>query len=146
MEKISSILPATARVTAVDLKNSGVARPGTPSFGREVGMSSVLKKQEADIAARANKIRDEQAGLRTGFQRDPRAEIVQRMADDFFINKARQYEQEKNTVPLAEVDRLADLSQIDVNEISPVSKPSITNGASDSDDGYVSGQHLDVMA
>ncbi len=34
MEKISSILPGTARVTSVDMKEANPVRSGTPGFGR----------------------------------------------------------------------------------------------------------------
>ncbi len=34
MDKISSIIPGTSRVTSVDLKDASPVRPGTPAFGR----------------------------------------------------------------------------------------------------------------
>lgn len=39
MEKISGIIPSSARVSSVDLRDSHPVRPGVPSFGRLVGSS-----------------------------------------------------------------------------------------------------------
>ena len=50
MEKISGILPASSRVTSVDLKSSGAVRSGTPNYGRPVGLSTAAKRE---IAAEA---------------------------------------------------------------------------------------------
>ncbi len=49
MEKISGIIPSSARVTSVDLKESPV-RPGAPSFGRPqaaAGKDSITTNGEA---------------------------------------------------------------------------------------------------
>ena len=89
MDKISGILPATARITAVDLRNSGTARSGTPGFGRAVGVSTVAARQEAlETAEKANLVHKEQINLRN-FESDPKSQIVQKMADNFFINNAK---------------------------------------------------------
>lgn len=52
MDKISGIIPGSARVTAVDLKEASPVRPGTPSFGRPEGVSSL--KEAAKLAAIQN--------------------------------------------------------------------------------------------
>lgn len=41
MDKISGIIPSSPRVLAVDLKDAAPVRPGTPSFGRPQGVSSL---------------------------------------------------------------------------------------------------------
>lgn len=41
MEKISGILPASSRISTVDLQSSGSVRPGAPSYGRPVGSTSL---------------------------------------------------------------------------------------------------------
>lgn len=133
MEKISGIIPPNARVTTVDLKNSGTARSGTPSFGREVGLSSVVERNNnLDVATKANFIQVDQMKLR-GSKDDPRAEIIQRMSDNFFMKKAKEYEVEKNEAPLADPDKFSNLDHSDVDPVS-------------SDDEAVVGYHLDVMA
>lgn len=54
MEKISGIVPSSARVTSVDLQSTGAARPGMPSFGRPQGISSLTERRTAlDTAAKA---------------------------------------------------------------------------------------------
>lgn len=56
MEKLSSILPSSSRVTSVDLDESPPARPGAPLFGRKMGVNSVrdrvsLSSQAKEMAA-----------------------------------------------------------------------------------------------
>ena len=43
MEKISGILKNSPRVQAADLRDANPVRPGTPSFGRPEGVSSLAK-------------------------------------------------------------------------------------------------------
>lgn len=135
MEKISGIIPANARVTTVDLKNSGVARSGSPSFGREVGVSSVIaRSNELDLSAKANLIQADQISLRSS-KRDPRAEIVQRMTDNFFMKKAKQYEEIANNE-----DNLIENSTTDLTLNSD-----LDSDESASEDSPVAGQHLDII-
>lgn len=85
MEKISGILPSTTRITSVDLKSSGSVRSGTPSYGRPVGLSSAAEREiERTTAQNARAMHERLMEKRS---MDPRAQIVQKMADDFFINK-----------------------------------------------------------
>lgn len=56
MEKLSSILPSSSRITSVDIDESPPARPGSPSFGRKMGVNSVrdrvsLSPQAKEMAA-----------------------------------------------------------------------------------------------
>ena len=41
MDKISGIIPSSARLSSVDMKDSSPVRPGVPSFGRPEGTSSL---------------------------------------------------------------------------------------------------------
>lgn len=87
MEKISGILPASARITSVDLKNSGVARSGSPSFGRPQGSSSVVRKQQ-DVFQSAAERHSEAMSLRHPSQmaaKDPQVAIVEKISSDFFM-------------------------------------------------------------
>jgi hypothetical protein len=99
MEKISSILPATPRITAVDLKNSGVARSGTNPFGRDVGLSSIDRRKALEAAL--PKGSGDAAINETGRPLDPRAAIVKDMADKFFGEKIKNYS--NTTQPAADV-------------------------------------------
>lgn len=60
MEKISGIIPSSARVTSVDMKESPPVRSGTPTFGRAESVPSARKAkigETASIAAGMNKER-----------------------------------------------------------------------------------------
>ena len=88
MDKISGIIPANPRVTTVDLKNSGTARAGAPSFGRDVGVSSItVRNMEKDLAARAAAEHKDLMNFRSPPKNDPHAEIVKNMADSFFMKR-----------------------------------------------------------
>lgn len=56
MEKLSSVIPASPRVKSVDLKNAKPVRPGAPTYGSPVGMTSrerdriVLSSEAKDLA------------------------------------------------------------------------------------------------
>ena len=52
MDKISGIIPNSARVAAVDMRDTATVRPGSPSFGRTEGANS-LRDREREMAARA---------------------------------------------------------------------------------------------
>ena len=86
MQKISGILPANARVTTVDMKASGSARPGMPNWGREVGVPyAAEKKMQADAAVKATIQHKDMMQLRKENGADPHTAIVQQMADKFFV-------------------------------------------------------------
>lgn len=60
MEKISGIIPSSARVTSVDMKESPPVRSGTPTFGRAESVPSARKAkigETASVAAGMNKER-----------------------------------------------------------------------------------------
>jgi hypothetical protein len=103
VEKISGILPATARVTTVDLRNSGSSRSGMPSWGREVGVTAAAAKQmeaakqievaeqaQFSTSARAMGSFNQQMEGRVKSAPDPKSEIVKKLADGFFMNKTAQ--------------------------------------------------------
>lgn len=170
MEKISGILPANARVTTVDLRNSGTSRSGMPNFGRDVGVSAIAERKMAREAAMreaavqgpnmsgiagqtfetskvANSAHKDQIGLRTKVS-DPKSDIVQKMADDFFMNKARQLELQSEAAIPQEIP--AEDSESDELDLAPASttqtETSAADSESESDDSLVVGQHLDVHA
>ena len=77
MDKISSILPASPRVTNVDLKSSGTARSGMPSYGRpqldETG--SARRHTQTNEMMALNKISN------------PHVDIVDQISREFFMQK-----------------------------------------------------------
>ncbi len=54
MEKISGILKPSHRVTSVDMKEAAPIRPGTPSFGRPEGTSSLRDRNNSVDGAGAS--------------------------------------------------------------------------------------------
>jgi hypothetical protein len=52
MDKISSIIPGSARVMAVDMKDASPVRPGTPGFGRQDGASGPKEVSQFDAPSR----------------------------------------------------------------------------------------------
>jgi hypothetical protein len=104
MEKISRILPSSPRVASADLRNSGVARPGSPSFGRPVGVSALAAVSKFDGAGRAaaelGELRAEREPTKS---KDPHVEIVERMSRDFFVSRPTvEAPRNENGVDLAE--------------------------------------------
>lgn len=85
MEKISSIVPKSRRVSAVDMNSAPAVRPGAPSFGRPVGASTAGLKDQSTTA--------EKAVAEMGHMSDVRrlsaanADIVEQMANNFFLKK-----------------------------------------------------------
>ena len=83
MEKISSIIPSSARVQSVDLGSSHPIRPGQPSFGRPVGTSTLAGETRAETiaadAAEQKKMRDQE-------------KMVQTLTDAFFMNQVKKSE------------------------------------------------------
>ncbi|MDX9731104.1 MAG: hypothetical protein RBT63_04980, partial [Bdellovibrionales bacterium] len=64
MEKISGILPSSSRAKPVDPKEASPVRPGTPSFGRPEGVSSLRKAKIGETANRAATLASERDSLR----------------------------------------------------------------------------------
>lgn len=84
MDKISSIIPATKRVTSVDLQNAFPVRSGMPSFGRPqapIGPDRFTRSQ----AAMALQLQQAQP---TPMQ-EPPVTIVDKIIDDFFMRNNR---------------------------------------------------------
>lgn len=147
MEKISGILPATARVTTVDLKSGGAARSGAPSFGREVGVSSIFERRMAkETAPVANQIHQEQLNIRNTVI-DPKAEIVQRMSDNFFMKKNKSDGLETKPFTDEASDMRIDFSRQTEGDDSIVSgDQALTAPQDDGGDTLAVGQYLDVRA
>lgn len=133
MQKISGILPANARVTTVDMKASGVARPGMPSWGREVGVPiAAEKRMQQEAATKASIVHKEQMQLREGSAKDPHVAIVEKMTENFFVNRAAEPKEE----PIIAADPNSDMDLM-------TGAPANTE---DDGDTLLVGQYLDVQA
>lgn len=89
MEKISGILHGSPRLMSVDMKEAAPIRPGTPSFGRPQGVSS-LKDVSNEIgmstAQRAINVQDEMSEWRAKDAKH--AALAADISDRFFGRKA----------------------------------------------------------
>jgi hypothetical protein len=83
MDKISSIIPATKRVTSVDLENSLPVRAGVPTFGRPQAVSS------GDVFSRSNQAMQLQSEQAPAVRKEPNPSIVDKLINDFFMKNDR---------------------------------------------------------
>ena len=86
MDKISSIVPGSKRVAAVDLNSSQPVRPGAPSFGRPMGTSTGGTKDMMTTAQKAIAEQTRMTEERENLKLQPK--IIQDMADKFFMQKS----------------------------------------------------------
>lgn len=95
MEKLSSILPASARVKSVDLSEAKPRRPGAPSFGTPVGTTAAKDRVTLTSAEDAAK------EAPTYKNKDARgAKIANDIATKFF--ETRLLKEELGTKPRSE--------------------------------------------
>lgn len=87
MEKISGIIPSSRRVNSVDMQNAAPVRPGTPTFGRPVGISTLAPELfSSTTAQKAIEAFDAEVAPRKQ-PLDPKADIVKTMSDSFFLKR-----------------------------------------------------------
>lgn len=101
MDKISSILPSSARVSSVDMREAAPVRPGAPGFGRPEGASS-LREREKEVAramaARADATTAQRGNEALQAQMDWRAKedrgaaIAKTMSEKFFVDRRKEAE------------------------------------------------------
>lgn len=152
MDKISSILPSNSRLTTVDMKNSGVQRSGMPSFGREVAVTGTEQRRMAqEAASQAQGLHKEQMDIRA---KDPRAEIVTKMANNFFMSQAKNYGAEPEKVDL-NLDESNDMSIEEAPNAranssaklsAKINSDTNTSATESDDDSAAIGQNLNVQA
>lgn len=82
MDKISGILPSSARVSSVNLSDAGTVRPGAPGFGRAEGASALRDAKTGETAGRAAKLSQEQLDWRSKDMKN--AATVRELSDRFF--------------------------------------------------------------
>lgn len=146
MEKISRILPASPRVSSADLRNSGVARPGAPSFGRPVGVSALAANNKFDGMARAtSEFQEFRAEREKNNHKHPHVEIVERMSKEFFSTRpTTEMPKTENGVDLA--DEIVSRFHDENSDLDPMTSR-VTRVAEElGDDLPVIGGQLDVMA
>lgn len=85
MEKISNIVRGNSRVASVDLKNAAPVRPGAPSMGRPIGVSTTAGPIPMSTAEKATAVHLEMEARKAAAH----DQIVTNMADDFFMSRIR---------------------------------------------------------
>lgn len=95
MEKISGILPSSSRVSSVDMRDAAPIRPGTPSFGRPEGVSSLRDAKIGETAARAAKINQDRLDWKSKDLNQ--AAMAREISESFFINRKANAVKEMNT-------------------------------------------------
>ncbi|CAN5468976.1 hypothetical protein BH10BDE1_BH10BDE1_25650 [soil metagenome] len=104
MDKISGILPSSARVTSVDMKEAGPVRPGTPNFGRPEGASALRDAKLGATAGRAAALSREQLDWRSKDMQN--AAAVREISDRFFKgNEKTAHDQTIENVTEVEMNR-----------------------------------------
>lgn len=123
MEKISRILPSSARVVAADVADAQPARPGAPAFGRPMGKNSLgdrltLSKQALESQMTGMPPKPEPAATYRNPAESSRAKVVEKLAQDFFNPKieARGAETTKSQEILKEVQDTEELSMAPITE------------------------------
>lgn len=160
MEKISRILPPSPRLTAVDLKNSGVTRPGAPSFGRPVGTSALGTPRFDGMSRALDELKEFKTMREPTHAKDPKVEIVERISRDFFSTSPKAAETAK-THELAEqivarfhdgdsdLDPMTGASRFrdEVNDLTGETESDPFSASADlGEDAPMVGSQLDVMA
>ena len=119
MEKISSILPTSARVKSVDLEDSHPIRPGTPTFGRRVGSTSSQRVQDkVSISEKAKELLQTETIAGKNSKEDKGAKIADDITKKFFMTRLEK--------PKAQPDFVTEDVQDLASEVTAMSAPVAT--------------------
>jgi hypothetical protein len=105
MNKISGIIPSSPRVAAVDIKEAPPVRPGTPSFGRNQGVSSLKDVEAPTTAEKSVSVHRDLMDWRSKDQE--KAAVAARMSNAFFMKKEKDSESAPVTETVSASVRLA---------------------------------------
>lgn len=114
MDKISGIIPSSPRLQSVDLKDAAPVRPGTPSFGRPEGVSSLNKppmiSTAPETARRGAAIHEQRMDWRSEDAR--KANMAAEMSNSFFMKNDKKAEPVRDIEPvrLIPVDQMPAMS------------------------------------
>lgn len=107
MDKISGIIPSSARLTSVDMRDSSPVRPGTPSFGRSEGGSALKDSAKGAGLATAQKAVNQQSEIQDWRSKDSQqAALASELSDKFFARNQKMAEPMKDTEPKANMPAL----------------------------------------
>jgi hypothetical protein len=101
MDKLSSILGSSPRVKSVDLSDAHPVRPGTPSFGRPVGTTSIRDRFTVSDSAKDRALQDT-VGFRNQ-KEDRQTKIAENVTKKFFETRLQPKEEVLTGLPLETV-------------------------------------------
>lgn len=121
VQKISGILPSSARINQVDQKSSPALRPGAPQFGQ----AELKTKAEPDVkslttAQKALGAHKQLMENRKATHKE--AQLVQDMADQFFMNRARLPSPQNEEFQFENIENQLGLKNIASAPESPISQ------------------------
>lgn len=121
MEKISGIIPGSARVTAVDMRDTSPVRPGTPAFGRpEINKGVDDLKQELGMNSTSQKAIAAHNELTDWRSKDAKhAAVVGELTDKFFVKPQKEPER-----PMSRETSAVTLPQLRATAMDVASRPS----------------------
>lgn len=91
MDKISSILAPSARVTSVDLDESPPARPGSPNIGQKQGVVRI--NDRFNLSQRAKELAAKDTMMKVNPRELSRAKIAEAKSQEFFMNRIKPKEE-----------------------------------------------------
>jgi hypothetical protein len=125
LEKLSSILPTSPRVSSVDMDEAPPARPGSPSMGRKEGRNSV--NDRVTLSARAKELAAQDTMMGRKPKEEARAKIVSDMTANFFNTRLQKKEKANSEVIADNVGEAIDLAPVSEEPMTlnePMEKPS----------------------
>ncbi len=88
LDKLSSIIPANARVKSVDMEEAPPARPGAPAFGRKPGNNAI--KDKITLRAQAKELAGKEPQLKPQAQLEiSRSKMVDEINKKFFDTRLK---------------------------------------------------------
>ena len=96
LDKLSSILATSPRVSSVDMEEAPPARPGAPAMGRKEGRNSVNDRVTLSAKAKDMAAQDTMIGRRP--KEEARAKIVSDMTSNFFNTRLQKKEKAASEV------------------------------------------------
>lgn len=112
MDKLSSILPSSSRITSVDLEEAPPTRPGSPTFGQKVGVNSV--RDRVSLSPLAKEMAAKETLLGKDSKEVSRAKAVGEINRKFFETRL------KPTEARAPVSQQIAEQQVELAEMVPI--------------------------
>ncbi|MNJ99859.1 hypothetical protein D3C87_176400 [compost metagenome] len=133
MDKISGILPPSARTRTADISNSQPARPGAPTFGRVMGKSSLSdrvtlsKMAEQMIESGGPALQETPPGVYKNTPENSKLKVIEDLNKKFFARP----DKTESTETLSEQTLGRYNNSVDFKETVPVAETPVRSGTLD---------------